>query len=89
MPALATYPATIPATSTETASITTTLYDLVAALNTEVDAEDDATASNAFEIERKDGELFRREIGLRLLRFRDGLEGLVTLQPFPGRRSAT
>jgi hypothetical protein len=41
MPALATYPATIPATSTEPTKITTTLYDLVAALNTEVEPADD------------------------------------------------
>jgi hypothetical protein len=47
MPALATYPATVPATSSETTSITTTLYDLVAALNTEVDPEDDALVTAA------------------------------------------
>jgi hypothetical protein len=47
MPALATYPATVPATSAETTSITTTLYDLVAALNTEVAAEDDALVTAA------------------------------------------
>ena len=47
MPALATYPATTPAASTEPTSLTTTLYDLVAALNTEVDAEDDALVTAA------------------------------------------
>jgi predicted HD phosphohydrolase len=47
MPALATYPATTPAISSETASITTTLYDLVAALNAEVDTADDALVTAA------------------------------------------
>jgi hypothetical protein len=42
MPALATYPAAVPAASSDPASITTTLYELVAALNAEVDPEDDA-----------------------------------------------
>jgi hypothetical protein len=41
MPALATYPATIPATAAEPTRITTTLYDLVEALSTEVEPEDD------------------------------------------------
>jgi hypothetical protein len=41
MPALATYPATIPTTSTEPTRMTTTLYDLVEALSTEVEPEDD------------------------------------------------
>jgi len=47
MPALATYPATVPATAFKTTTITTTLYDLVAALNTEVGAEDDALVTAA------------------------------------------
>jgi len=47
MPALATYPAATPAASSDPASITTTLYDLVAALNAEVDTEDDALVTAA------------------------------------------
>ncbi len=47
MPALATYPAATPAASSDPASITTTLYDLVAALNAEVDPEDDALVTAA------------------------------------------
>ena len=47
MPALATYPEAIPATSSDPASITTTLYDLIAALNAEVDPEDDALVTAA------------------------------------------
>jgi hypothetical protein len=42
MPALATDPAATPAASSDPTSITTTLYELVAALNAEVDPEDDA-----------------------------------------------
>ena len=41
MPALATYPATIPAASAESTRITTTLYDLVEALSTEVEPAED------------------------------------------------
>ena len=47
MPALATFPAASPATSSDQASITTTLYDLVAALNAEVNPEDDALVTAA------------------------------------------
>ena len=47
MPALAAYSATIPATSTEPTSITTTLYDLVEALSTEVKPEDDSLVTAA------------------------------------------
>ena len=47
MPALATCPAAPPATASDPASITTTLYDLVAALNAEVDPEDDALVTAA------------------------------------------
>ena len=47
MPALATCPAATSTTSTDTAPITTTLYDLVAALNAEVDPEDDALVTAA------------------------------------------
>jgi hypothetical protein len=47
MPALAEYPAATPAVSSDPASITTTLYDLVAALNAEVDPEDDALVTTA------------------------------------------
>ena len=47
MPALAAYPAATPAASLDQASITTTLYDLVAALNAEVDPEDDALVTAA------------------------------------------
>jgi hypothetical protein len=47
MPALATYPAAAPATSSAPTSITTTLYDLVAALNAEVNPEDDALVTAA------------------------------------------
>ena len=46
MPALATCPAATPATS-DPESITTTLYDLVAALNAEVEPEDDALVTAA------------------------------------------
>jgi hypothetical protein len=42
MPALATDPAATPAASSDPTSLTTTLYELVAALNAEVDPEDDA-----------------------------------------------
>ena len=47
MPALATYPAATPAASSEPASITTTLYDLITALNAEVGPEDDALVTAA------------------------------------------
>jgi hypothetical protein len=47
MPALATSPAATPVTSSDPASITTTLYDLVAALNAEVNPEDDALVAAA------------------------------------------
>ena len=47
MPALATYPAATPAASSDPVSITTTLYDLVAALNAEVNPEDDALVTAA------------------------------------------
>lgn len=47
MPALATCPAPTPATSSDSESITTTLYDLIAALNAEVDPEDDALVTAA------------------------------------------
>ena len=47
MPALATYPAMPPTASSHPTSITTTLYDLVAALNAEVDAEDNALVTAA------------------------------------------
>jgi hypothetical protein len=47
MPALATYPAPIPATASNPESITTTLYDLIAALNAEVDPKDDALVTAA------------------------------------------
>ena len=47
MPALATSPAATPVTSSNPASITTTLYDLVAALNAEVTPEDDALVTAA------------------------------------------
>ena len=47
MPALATYSAATPAASSDSGSITTTLYDLVAALNAEVDSEDDALVTAA------------------------------------------
>ncbi len=41
MPALATYPATLPAASAGPTRITTTLYDLVEALSTEVEPAED------------------------------------------------
>jgi len=51
MPALATHPATYPATTPVTSSdstcIRTTLYDLIAALNADVDPEDDALVTAA------------------------------------------
>ena len=47
MPALATYPAATSVASSDPASITTTLYDLVAALNAEVNPEDDALVTAA------------------------------------------
>ena len=47
MPALATCPAAPPATASDPANITTTLYDLVAALNAEVAPEDDALVTAA------------------------------------------
>lgn len=47
MPALATYPTAAPAASSDRVKITTTLYDLVEALNTEVDPEDDALVTAA------------------------------------------
>ena len=47
MPALAAYPAATPAASLDQASITTTLYDLVEALNAEVNPEDDALVTAA------------------------------------------
>ena len=47
MPALATYPAAASAASSKPAGITTTLYDLVAAVNAEVDPEDDALVTAA------------------------------------------
>ena len=47
MPALATCPAPLPATSSDSERITTTLYDLIAALNAEVDPEDDALVTAA------------------------------------------
>jgi hypothetical protein len=47
MPAIATSPAATPVTSSDPASITTTLYDLVAALNAEVNPEDDALVAAA------------------------------------------
>ena len=47
MPALATYSATTPASASDSTSITTTLYDLVAALNEEVNPEDDALVTAA------------------------------------------
>jgi hypothetical protein len=47
MPALATLPAATPVTSSDPSSITTTLYDLVAALNAEVSPEDDALVTAA------------------------------------------
>lgn len=47
MPALATCPAVTPAASSSPASITTTLYDLIAALNAEVEPEDDALVTAA------------------------------------------
>ena len=47
MPALATYQAATPAASSDPTSIMTTLYDLVVALNAEVDPEDDALVTAA------------------------------------------
>jgi len=47
MPALATYPAAPPVASSDPTSITTTLYDLVEALNAEVNPEDDALVTAA------------------------------------------
>jgi len=47
MPALAAYTAATPAASLDQASITTTLYDLVEALNAEVNPEDDALVTAA------------------------------------------
>ncbi|MBM3223670.1 MAG: hypothetical protein FJZ47_07720 [Candidatus Tectomicrobia bacterium] len=47
MAALATYPTTPAETTVAPARITTTLYDLVAALNEEVDPEDDALVTAA------------------------------------------
>jgi hypothetical protein len=47
MPALATYQAAPPAASSDPGSITTTLYELVVALNAEVDPEDDALVTAA------------------------------------------
>ena len=47
MPALTTDPAVTPVASSDPASITTTLYELVVALNAEVDPEDDALVTAA------------------------------------------
>ena len=47
MPALTTYPAVTPVASSDPATITTTLYELVVALNAEVDPEDDALVTAA------------------------------------------
>ena len=47
MPALATDPAATPAASSDPTSITTTLYELIGALNAEVDPEDDALVTAA------------------------------------------
>ena len=47
MPALVPDPAATPAAASDPTSITTTLYDLVVALNAEVDPEDDALVTAA------------------------------------------
>jgi hypothetical protein len=47
MPALATCPAATSTVSSNPASITTTLYDLIAALNAEVEPEEDALVTAA------------------------------------------
>jgi hypothetical protein len=47
MPALVTDPAATPAAASDPTSITTTLYELVGALNAEVDPEDDALVTAA------------------------------------------